>query len=110
MNMSAVLPPLDGSLPTLTHFVDFNAKHNPQAPWLIFPSETGGTGSITFAEMAEASHRVAHILRPQRRGPEGQVIAVILQTDTILYVAILLGIMRAGCIVSSLTLIRQHTL
>ena len=102
--MSPILPPLDGSLPTLPDVADFCAKHNPDHPWFLFPSKDAPDGiqSILFAQMTEASHRVAHLLRPGREGIEGEVIALLLNTDSVLYTVTLLGLMRAGFIVSNM--------
>jgi acyl-CoA synthetase (AMP-forming)/AMP-acid ligase II len=103
--MEVLLPPLDGSIPTLPELADFHAKHHPTLPWLSFPSKRHPEEivSISFAEMAAASHRVAHILRPGRAGPEREVVALLLETDTVLYVTTVLGLMRAGCIVRRAT-------
>lgn len=99
------IPPLDGSLPTLPDLADFQARHNGSLPWLIFPSKDKPEElcSISFAEMAEASHRVAHIVRPRRAGPEREVIGMILNTDSVLYIPLILGIMRAGYVVSAIS-------
>lgn len=100
--MDCVPAPLDGSLPTLPDIADFYAQHNGDRPWLIFPSKSSpeDVETITYAEMVRASHRVAHILRPGREGPEREVIALLLNTDTVLYVAVVLGLLRAGFVVS----------
>ena len=99
--MIGIQPPLDGSIKSLPELADLQAKHNPSLPWLIFPSkDASGTSSISYAGMVEASHRIAHIFRPKREGLESEVVAVILDTDAVLYVAVLLGLMRAGLIVS----------
>lgn len=96
--------PLDGSLPTLPDIADFYAKHIPNKPWLVFPSKDASheLTTISFAQMAQASHRVAHILRPGRQGPECEVVAMLLNTDTLLYAAAALGLLRAGFVVSSI--------
>ena len=95
------LPPLDGSIDVLPGLVDFHAERNPEHAWAIFPSASGGISSISFAEFAKATHRIAHILRPNRSGPEGEVVAVIVNCDSILYVALLVGMVRAGLVVST---------
>jgi acyl-CoA synthetase (AMP-forming)/AMP-acid ligase II len=99
--MGATLPPRDESLPTIPDIADFHAKHNADKPWLIFPSRTSPQemASLSYKEMNEASHRIAHMLRPGRHGPEGEVVALLINTDTILYAAVLLGVMRAGYVV-----------
>ena len=108
--MDPLLPPLDGSLPTLPALADFHAEHNATLPWLQFPSKNTPASviSVTYAEMAKASHRVAHILRPGRSGPERGVVAMLVETDTVLYVGTVLGLMRAGCVVRELALCSKH--
>ena len=98
------MPPLDGTLPTIPDIVDFHATHNANLPWYIFPSKNSPDQlvSLTYREMAEASHRVAHILRPNREGPDREVIALLLNTDTVLHNAVVLGLMRAGFVVCEL--------
>ncbi|KAF7789161.1 hypothetical protein EIP86_000098 [Pleurotus ostreatoroseus] len=91
------LPPLDGSIPVLPGFLDFHAANNPDHPWALFPSVLGkGTQAISFSELAAATHRIAHAVRPDREGVNGEVIALIIHCDTVLYVATLIGIVRAG--------------
>ncbi|EKM52250.1 uncharacterized protein PHACADRAFT_211524 [Phanerochaete carnosa HHB-10118-sp] len=92
------LPPPDGSLPTLPQIADFHATHHPNSPWFLFPSKDSPQElvSVTYHEMVQASHRVAHIMRPNREGPDGEVIALLLHTDTLLYVTVVHGLFRAG--------------
>lgn len=91
------LPPLDGSVFVLPGFIDFHAEHNPSLPWVLFPSRTGaGPEAISFGAFAQATHRMAHALRPDRQGKDGEIVAVIAHCDTILYLALLAGIVRAG--------------
>lgn len=100
--MATLRAPLDGSLLTIPELADFYAAHSPDLPWLVFCSNNSAddTAMISYLQMVQASHRVAYILRPERKGPEREVIAVLLNTDTVLYVVTILGILRAGFIVS----------
>ena len=67
---SPVLPPLDGSLSVLPGFVDFHATHNAELPWaLLSAGPELPVQSVSFAQYARATHRVAHALRPVRRAP-----------------------------------------
>ncbi|KAH9928993.1 hypothetical protein B0H21DRAFT_700203 [Amylocystis lapponica] len=91
-----VFPPTDGSIPVIPGFLDFHAERNPTYPMFVFPSDD--IPSISFREFAEATHRIAHILRPTRSGPDGAVVAVLIHCDTILYDALLVGIIRAGMV------------
>lgn len=99
--MDVFLPPLDGALPTIPDIADFHAIHNPDNPWFLFPSRDSPEKlvSITYHEMVQASHRVAHIMRPNREGPDREIIALLLHTDSLLYVAVILGLLRAGFVV-----------
>lgn len=97
-------PPLDGSLSTIVGFLDFHVKHQPDRPWALLAPEQGADPEqvkrVSFRKYANASHRVAHAVRPGREGPEGQVVAVIINCDTAHYLALLVGVLRAGLVVS----------
>jgi acyl-CoA synthetase (AMP-forming)/AMP-acid ligase II len=97
----SVWPPLDGTV-TLPETLDFNMKHNPSKSMYIFSRDDAleGITTITFLEFARACHRVAHVLRPGRTGEDGRVVAVIALADTLVYHAIVLGLTRAGLVVS----------
>ncbi|GJF00089.1 acetyl-CoA synthetase-like protein [Phanerochaete sordida] len=93
-----VVPPLDGSLLTIPEILDFHDKRNPDKPWFFYPSNDvpSEVASVTYGAMAEATHRIAHRVRPNREGADGQVVAILTHTDTVLYSALIIGIMRAG--------------
>lgn len=99
-------PPLESPLTTLPQLTDFQARNNPTLPWALFPSrdDPSKTEAVSYAEMARGSKIVAHILRPERRGPEDEVVAMIINTDSILYISMLLGSMKAGLVVCILPL------
>ena len=99
--MTVVFPPLDGSITVLPGFLDFHAEHNRDRPFAQFPSISGtGVTRVSFTELAETTHRIANILRPNREGADGEVVGVLIHCDVLLYVATLLGIIRAGLVVS----------
>ena len=58
------------------------------------------SGAVTFGEVSRATHRIAHRLRPHRSGTEGEVVGVLVQCDVILYITLLVGMTRAGLVVS----------
>ena len=97
--MESYCAPLDGTLLTLIDFVDFHAEHNPDSPWALYPSSDATATSISFSEVARATHRVARGLRPD--GPSGgrDVVVMLIHCDTILYVTMLVGIARSGMVV-----------
>lgn len=95
-------PPLDGSLTVVPGFVDFHAQHNPERPWVILAADSKESSStrVSFREYASATHRVAHHVRPGRVGCDGEVIAVLINCDAVLYLAVIAGVIRAGLVVS----------
>ncbi|KAJ3555456.1 hypothetical protein NM688_g2570 [Phlebia brevispora] len=93
--MAPKFPPLDGSIPVLPGLLDFHAQYNPNEPYAKFPSQSGtGITSISFHELSRATHKIAHILRPNREGTDGQVVGVLIHCDVILYAAVILGIVQ----------------
>ena len=83
----------------LPGLADFHALHNPDLPWATFPSSDSTVSSISFLEFSKASHRIAHHLRPHHDGNTREVVAMLIHCDTILYVAAVLGVARAGLVV-----------
>jgi acyl-CoA synthetase (AMP-forming)/AMP-acid ligase II len=95
-------PPLDYSL-LFPDLINFHAVRNPSFPMFIYSNENvpDTLTEISFLEFGRAAHRVAHALRPNRQGPDGEVVMIIANTDTILYHAVLVGLSIAGCVVRS---------
>ncbi|KAF5384130.1 hypothetical protein D9615_003351 [Tricholomella constricta] len=98
---SSTLPPV---LPTLHEdfqipdIVDFNLKNNPEQPFYTYSDHKAPSGLavITHLEFGRATHRAAHALRPNRADADGQVVAIIALVDTVVYQAILVGLIVAG--------------
>ena len=103
MSSPPVLPPLDGSIIVFPGFVDFQAQHNPDKPWAVYPSPSSPTHTkeISYLEFSDATHRIAHAVRPGRNGPEQEVVALIIHIDNILNVTLFVGMIRAGIVVST---------
>ena len=79
--------------------VDFHLKHNTDFAFYVFTEPDGAVRAITNLEFARAVHRAAHALRPSREGEDSAVVAVIALSDTALYQAITVGLMKAGLVV-----------
>ncbi|KAJ7052222.1 putative aminoadipate reductase [Mycena amicta] len=94
---ASVLPPLDGSL-NMSEVVDFHLTNQNFAAAYSFATEDGSVTNISQFEFARAAHRVADLLRPKRSGLEGQVIAIVALTDTLLYHTLFAGCITAGLI------------
>ncbi|KIP07411.1 hypothetical protein PHLGIDRAFT_105771 [Phlebiopsis gigantea 11061_1 CR5-6] len=97
MSARLTFPPSDGSVSVIPGFVDFQAHHNADRPWVLFPSGSP-VGSISFREFADATHRVAHHFCPDKRRVHGEVVALIINCDVVLYLAVVCGLVRAGFI------------
>ncbi|KAJ7754149.1 hypothetical protein DFH07DRAFT_743950, partial [Mycena maculata] len=88
------LSPSPGTIPDL---VAQNLKSIPSDPFYIYADlECSEIVTITHLEFGRATHRAAHLLRPNREGRDGEVIVILAESDTILYHAILVGLMTAN--------------
>lgn len=96
-------PSTDGSI-LLSEAVDFNMKYNMTLPMYVYADETSDdTITITHLEFARACHRIAQTIQPSRPRPnDNHVVAIVALCDTIMYQALVLGIHKAGMIVSRL--------
>ncbi|KAJ6558269.1 acetyl-CoA synthetase-like protein [Mycena capillaripes] len=95
--MSSFLPPLDCSL-NFGEIIDQHIVHKNRRTAYSFASEDGHITNVSHFEFARAADRVAHLLRPERCGPEGQVLAIVAQTDALIYQTIVAGCIKAGLV------------
>ncbi|KAJ7153945.1 hypothetical protein C8R43DRAFT_1096467 [Mycena crocata] len=95
---------LDG---TLTHAAMFlpdvltqSAAAKPTHPLYVYaePDPSDTVVPITNLEFNRATHRAAHILRPAHQGADQEIVAVLALSDTLLYQALLVGLIRANLI------------
>lgn len=93
---------MGSSLP-FHQLLNFHMQNNPTLPMFVYADDQAldhYTTEITFLEFGRAAHRIAHVLRPERGGGEGQVVMLIANCDTILFHAVLAGMFIAGQVVS----------
>ncbi|KAJ7463788.1 hypothetical protein FB451DRAFT_1180248 [Mycena latifolia] len=95
--MPVVRPPLDCSL-NLSEIIDHHIAHENRGAFFAFADAAGHITEVSQLEFCRAAHRAAHLLRPQRRGPEGQVLAIVALTDVVLYQALVAGCIKAGIV------------
>ncbi|KAJ7625844.1 acetyl-CoA synthetase-like protein, partial [Roridomyces roridus] len=95
--MSRAAPPLDFSL-TLDGIIDFHISTENQGIAYSFADGEGHIIDITRFEFARAAHRVAHLLRPQRRGPDRQTLGIIAMADSVVYQTVVAGCIKAGIV------------
>jgi len=95
---SAAIPPRDGSIHPIFGIVDWQAERNPSRPYLLYPKDgaTGDLTAISYSDFALATHRMAHIIRPNGKGEDGEVVAILANCDAVLYLAVVAGISRSG--------------
>ncbi|KAJ7236051.1 acetyl-CoA synthetase-like protein [Mycena haematopus] len=93
----SILPPLDCSL-NVAQILDFHITHENRGSAYSFTDEDGKITEISRFEFSRAAHRVAHLLRPQRRALDGQVLAIVALTDVLIYQTIVAGCIIAGLI------------
>ncbi|KAJ7731262.1 acetyl-CoA synthetase-like protein [Mycena metata] len=90
-------PPVDCSL-NLEEIINLHIARENRSVAYVFANEDREITEITHLEFARAANRVAHILRPQRRGPEREVLAIIALTDVLIYQTIVAGCFIAGIV------------
>ncbi|KAJ6482180.1 putative aminoadipate reductase [Mycena vitilis] len=95
--MSKFLPSLDCSL-NFDEIIDQHLSHENSSAAFSFCDETGHVTEISHLEFGRAVHRVAHLLRPQRGGSDGQVVAIVALTDVLIYQTIVAGCIKAGLV------------
>jgi len=92
------LPPVDGTL-TVLEALTFQCQHNPVEPMFLFSTENAEEPTkITFQQFGRACDRVAQLIHP--KPPDLSVVGIILVTDVLQYQFTLIGLMRAGFVVS----------
>lgn len=62
---------------------------------------------MTYQQLAHAVHRVAQRINPNGSIPQGSKVAILASTDTIIYLTLILGVLRAGLIVRVFVLVMQ---
>ncbi|KAF7321145.1 General substrate transporter [Mycena chlorophos] len=80
----------------------WNASMRPEAPFYVFAGPEGSEDivTITHLEFTRAAHRAARIFRPRHdsEGEDGQVVAVIALSDSVLYQAVVAGLIAANMV------------
>ena len=106
-------PPLDGTV-TVPETIEFHWQHNVDLPALVFHGEGKATNDITeitYLEFGRASHRVANVMNHKFPSVTGRpVVAIMALTDTLLYQAISVGLMKSGFIVRILLVVKITSL
>ncbi|QRV95150.1 AMP binding enzyme [Ceratobasidium sp. AG-Ba] len=93
-----VRPPTDGSLP-FGSVVDFHLTHNPQHPWAVLSRMSNKPETtVTYEQLGHAVHRAACVLNPDGSLPRGTRVGILISTDSVVYITLVLGAIRAGLV------------
>ncbi|KAG8768783.1 hypothetical protein FRC12_005381 [Ceratobasidium sp. 428] len=96
--MDLILPPSNGSM-TVAQAVEFHAEHSPKHMFaILYDVESRSQTIITFEQFEQAVHRAAHIINPNASVPQGTNVGILASTDSIVYITLLFGAMRAGLV------------
>jgi hypothetical protein len=91
-------PSLDGSL-FLPELLEFNAQHNPDVTFFVYENpDSDDLVHISHLDFYQACHRAAQEIRPGRAGDK-EVVALMANSDTLLYQTVFMGIIFAGLVV-----------
>ncbi|KAG1779119.1 putative aminoadipate reductase [Suillus placidus] len=91
-------PPLDGSL-FLPGLVEFNAQHNSDVTFFVYDKpDSDDLISISHSDFHRACHRAAQAIRSGCAGADKEVVALIGNSDALLYQTVFMGIIFAGLI------------
>ena len=97
---STALPILGKSQLNLPDLLDFHLKHNPDFPLFVYAeNDSGRTTDIKMLEYVRAVHRAGKAIRDGGSQP-GDVIVIAANLDAVVYSALIVGIMKAGLVVS----------
>ncbi|KAJ7642007.1 hypothetical protein FB45DRAFT_738097 [Roridomyces roridus] len=84
-------------LDTFPSLLSRNAEQRPQDPFYVYADlQVNRIVTITQLEFSRATHRAAHLLRPNRSGQDRKVVAIIAESDAVLYHAVFVGLMTAN--------------
>lgn len=101
------IPSLEG-YPTLHELSDAQAARHPDRPFYSYTNDDAPDTliEISHLELNRATHRAAAKMSelPGYDAAARQVVAIVASTDTLVYVALFLGALRAGFVVSIIPL------
>ncbi|KAJ3786717.1 acetyl-CoA synthetase-like protein [Lentinula aff. detonsa] len=99
--MSPVVKPNRSNFITVPELLSFQLENNPTHPAFVFAHESEKETQmtkVTFLEYVRAAHRAAHLVRPNRLGPDRAVVGLVALLDNHVYQTVAAGIMQAGLV------------
>ncbi|KAF9060301.1 acetyl-CoA synthetase-like protein [Rhodocollybia butyracea] len=91
-----IFPPLT-QLITFPELLQFHYTHNAEETIYVYAEDGKDKPThIKYLEFVRASQRAAHLIRPGRLGPAREVVGVVALSDTLVYSAVVAGLIEAG--------------
>jgi hypothetical protein len=101
-----IAPVSDETLEALSvaELIDYHLERNPDQSFTVFPGEYTGEelSRISFLEFGRACHRFARAIYPNAPFKENEVVGVVVNADSLMWMTALAGIIRAGATVSTI--------
>jgi acyl-CoA synthetase (AMP-forming)/AMP-acid ligase II len=100
MEFPSPIPALSSTF-GFAHIIDYHAVHNAERPMAVFaPDDSHKPSPVTFFEFGRACQRFARSVAPEAPIAKGEVVALLANCDTIMYMTAISGLIRAGLTVS----------
>ncbi|KAJ3994744.1 putative aminoadipate reductase [Lentinula boryana] len=98
---NTTVPPSLERFITVPELLKFHLQRNSAQPVYVFARERKHEEEcteVTYLEFVRATHRGAHLIRSDRAGTDGAVIAILALVDSLVYQTLVASIMQAGLI------------
>lgn len=99
--LSYDFPPTNGTVDP-AHAIDFNLNKNSDHLFaVLYDLKSTSKTELTFGQLARAAHLAAHVINPGAAIPQGTNVGILVSTSSVMYIAMVLGVIRAGLVVCS---------
>ncbi|KAF8601147.1 acetyl-CoA synthetase-like protein [Ceratobasidium sp. AG-I] len=91
-------PPINNSV-SPAFAVDFNLERNSSHIFAVLHDlKTSANTNLDFGQVTRAAHLAAHLINPGAVIPQGTNVGILVSTSSVMYIALVLGVMRAGLV------------
>lgn len=96
--LSYDFPPTNGTVDP-AHAIDFNLNKNSDHLFaVLYDLKSTSKTELTFGQLARAAHLAAHVINPGAAIPQGTNVGILVSTSSVMYIAMVLGVIRAGLV------------
>jgi hypothetical protein len=88
---------------TLAELIDYYAEHHPDSSFTVFPGESADhkPSHVSFLEFGRAAQRFAQAIYPDAPVEHREVVGLLINADSLMYLTAIAGIVRSGSTVST---------